>query len=148
MTTPDSSQSSPVTLPEKSAIIDKGFTSDVHAWGDGKVLKLFHRWVPVDRAEREYRVTRAVHAAGLPAPAAHELIEKMFSEPVAPVLPEAFPPVAYRYTGGDSKMGGPAWGNGKSVAASLVEMIRPPLATCVLWLRSNRTRNENQNTIV
>lgn len=52
----------------------QGFTSDVHAWGQGRVLKLFHRWVPAYRVEREYNVTRAVHAAGLPAPATYDLL--------------------------------------------------------------------------
>jgi uncharacterized protein (TIGR02172 family) len=57
-----------------AAIIGRGFTADVYAWGDGRVLKLFHPGAP-DRPEREYRVTRAVHAAGLPAPAVYELVE-------------------------------------------------------------------------
>jgi aminoglycoside phosphotransferase (APT) family kinase protein len=47
----------------------------VYAWGDGCVLKLFHDWSPRSRAEREFAVTRVVHAAGLAVPAAHELIE-------------------------------------------------------------------------
>src|SRR3954463_16764254 len=41
---------------------------------EGRVLKLFHGWVPLYRAQREYNVTRAVHAAGLPAPAAYEFV--------------------------------------------------------------------------
>jgi uncharacterized protein (TIGR02172 family) len=55
-------------------LVGRGFTSDVYAWGPGRVLKLFHEWVPDGRAEREYRITRAVHAAGLPAPAVFELV--------------------------------------------------------------------------
>jgi aminoglycoside phosphotransferase (APT) family kinase protein len=39
------------------------------------VLKLFHDESPRSRAEREYAITRAVRAAGLRVPAAHELIE-------------------------------------------------------------------------
>jgi aminoglycoside phosphotransferase (APT) family kinase protein len=39
------------------------------------VLKLFHPGTGQDNAEREYLATRAVHAAGLPAPAAHEVVE-------------------------------------------------------------------------
>ena len=53
----------------------KGFTSDVYSWGEGRVLKLFHDWVPRFRAEREYRITRAVHAAGLPTPAVHDVLD-------------------------------------------------------------------------
>jgi aminoglycoside phosphotransferase (APT) family kinase protein len=41
----------------------------------GRVLKLFHRSFPRVNAERHYRVTRAVHAAGLPAHAANEFID-------------------------------------------------------------------------
>jgi aminoglycoside phosphotransferase (APT) family kinase protein len=60
---------------ETESLVGKGFTSDVYSWGEGRVLKLFHSWVPAFRAEREYRVTKAVHAAGLPAPAVYEVTE-------------------------------------------------------------------------
>ena len=56
-------------------IVGKGYCSDVYAWGEGRVLKLFHGHVASERADREYAATRAVHAAGLPAPAAFELVE-------------------------------------------------------------------------
>src|SRR5215831_11334048 len=58
-----------------AALVGRGFCSDVYAWGDGRVLKLFHGAPGRGRAEREYRATRAVRAAGLPAPAAYELLE-------------------------------------------------------------------------
>src|SRR5262249_60643867 len=48
---------------------------DVSAWGEGRVLKLFHGWVSPDRAARKYAVTRAVHTAGVPSPAAYDLVE-------------------------------------------------------------------------
>src|SRR5262245_58278732 len=60
---------------ETAALVGKGFCSDVYAWGHGRVLKLFHRWIPRTRAEQECAATRAVHAAGVPAPAAFEVIE-------------------------------------------------------------------------
>lgn len=60
---------------ETAALVGKGFTSDVYAWGQREVLKLFHGGDTRDRASREYAATRAVHAAGLPAPAAYELVE-------------------------------------------------------------------------
>lgn len=53
----------------------RGYTADVYDWGGGRVLKLFRRPFPRDKAEREYRVTRAVHAAGLPAPATYEFVD-------------------------------------------------------------------------
>jgi aminoglycoside phosphotransferase (APT) family kinase protein len=57
------------------ALIGKGFMSEVYAWGEGRVLKLFYSWVPAFKAAREYKATRVVHAAGIPVPACHELIE-------------------------------------------------------------------------
>jgi aminoglycoside phosphotransferase (APT) family kinase protein len=59
----------------RAALVGRGFCSDVYPWGDGRVLKLFHDRVARAKAEHEYRVTRAVHAAGLPAPAAYDLVE-------------------------------------------------------------------------
>ncbi len=62
-------------LPPPAALVGRGFTADVYAWGPGRVLKLFHPGQDRERSEREFRTTRAVHAAGLPVPAAHELVE-------------------------------------------------------------------------
>jgi aminoglycoside phosphotransferase (APT) family kinase protein len=47
----------------------------VYAWGAGRVLKLYYAGKSQAAVEREYRVTRAVRAAGLPAPEAYEVIE-------------------------------------------------------------------------
>jgi aminoglycoside phosphotransferase (APT) family kinase protein len=63
------------TPPPATALVGRGFKSDVYAWGDGHVLKLFHAGTGRDNADREYLATRAVHAAGLPAPTAHEVVE-------------------------------------------------------------------------
>lgn len=52
--------------------IGLGRTAEVFAWGPGRVLKLFHGWVPAGWAEHERWLTEAVHAAGLPAPAVFE----------------------------------------------------------------------------
>jgi len=60
---------------ESLSLVGKGFCSDVYGWGGGSVLKLFHGGTARDRADREYAVTRTVHAAGLPVPAAYELVE-------------------------------------------------------------------------
>jgi aminoglycoside phosphotransferase (APT) family kinase protein len=75
MSTPARPGQSPVREPPQSALVGKGFNSDVYAWGEGRVLKLFCHGVPRAKAEREYRATRAVHAAGLPTPAAYELVD-------------------------------------------------------------------------
>jgi aminoglycoside phosphotransferase (APT) family kinase protein len=60
---------------EPTELLDKGFCSDVYVWGEGRVLKLFHGWAASECASREYAATQAVHAAGLPVPAAYELVE-------------------------------------------------------------------------
>ena len=60
---------------EKGKLIGKGLTAQVYAWGDGRVLKLFESWRPGAKVEKEFAITRAVHAAGLPAPAVYELVE-------------------------------------------------------------------------
>ena len=56
-------------------LIGKGLTAQVYAWGDGRVLKHFETWRQAEKVEKEFRITRAVHAAGLPAPAVYEMIE-------------------------------------------------------------------------
>lgn len=68
---------SPVEFLEvgRRELIGKGLTSEVFAWGAGRVLKLFYEWAPRWRAEREFDITRAVHRAGLPAPAVFEVVE-------------------------------------------------------------------------
>ena len=60
---------------ERAELVGKGFCADVYAWGEGRVLKLFHGPAAPERAEREFTATRAVHSAGLPAPAAFEVTE-------------------------------------------------------------------------
>jgi uncharacterized protein (TIGR02172 family) len=52
-----------------------GVTSELLDWENGRVLKLCFDWVATEAVEREFKVTRALHAAGLPVPAAHELIQ-------------------------------------------------------------------------
>ncbi len=60
---------------EKGKLIGKGLTAQVYAWGDSRVLKLFESWRPAAKVEKEFTITRVVHAAGLPVPATHELLE-------------------------------------------------------------------------
>jgi uncharacterized protein (TIGR02172 family) len=57
------------------AILGRGGTSIVYAWDEGRAVKLFHRGVARGKAEQEYQESRAIHSAGLPTPAAHELVE-------------------------------------------------------------------------
>jgi aminoglycoside phosphotransferase (APT) family kinase protein len=59
----------------EAAPIAKGFASEVYAWGEGRVLKLYHGWVARAQAQHEYTVTRALRAAGQPVPAAFAMCE-------------------------------------------------------------------------
>lgn len=51
-----------------------GRTAEIHAWEDGQVLKLFHNWFEPGDIEFEQRMAQAVHASGLPVPAAGEIL--------------------------------------------------------------------------
>jgi hypothetical protein len=60
--------------PDNAALLAKGSTADVYAWGEGRVLKLFYERVPWHA--NEVAATRAAHKAGLPVSAVIEgLIE-------------------------------------------------------------------------
>jgi uncharacterized protein (TIGR02172 family) len=60
---------------EKGSLIGKGRTADVYAWGSDRVLKLYQSWMPAIPIEREFAITRMARNAGLPVPAADELVE-------------------------------------------------------------------------
>ncbi|MBI5298341.1 MAG: phosphotransferase [Chloroflexi bacterium] len=55
--------------------IASGRTADVHAWGEGSVLKLFHPWFDLESIQYEQRITRAVCASGVAAPQVGELVQ-------------------------------------------------------------------------
>jgi uncharacterized protein (TIGR02172 family) len=59
---------------EKGALIGSGRTADVYAWGDNRICKLFQEWMPASAIEREFAITRLAREAGLPVPAAEELV--------------------------------------------------------------------------
>jgi hypothetical protein len=48
--------------------INQGGTADIHAWAPGQVVKLFKEGFPLRLGQQEARMTRAVFAAGVPAP--------------------------------------------------------------------------------
>jgi uncharacterized protein (TIGR02172 family) len=60
---------------EKGALIGAGRTADVYAWGSERVLKLYQDWMPERAIEREFELTRLARAAGLPVPAAEEMLQ-------------------------------------------------------------------------
>ena len=51
-----------------------GGTAEIYAWQEGTILKLFKGYVSLESIEREAQISRAVHATGLPVPAAGELV--------------------------------------------------------------------------
>ncbi len=59
----------------KGRKIATGRTAEIFAWEDGYVLKLFWEWMADESVEREARISRLVHAAGLPLPAVGEIVE-------------------------------------------------------------------------
>jgi uncharacterized protein (TIGR02172 family) len=52
-----------------------GRTAEIYSWGNDQVLKLFYDWVTERGVQREARIARAVHAAGLPVPSVGEIVE-------------------------------------------------------------------------
>jgi uncharacterized protein (TIGR02172 family) len=60
---------------QKGAQIGQGRTAEVYAWGGDRILKLYQDWMPTRAVEYEFTVTRGAGEAGLPVPAAEELVE-------------------------------------------------------------------------
>jgi uncharacterized protein (TIGR02172 family) len=61
--------------PTLSKPIAEGRTAEIYPWDDGHILKLYRDWCPADWVEYEARIARAVYAAGIPSPAAEEIVE-------------------------------------------------------------------------
>lgn len=55
--------------------IGHGRTAQVYAWGEGQVIKLYEARFGRGEAVREARGSRSVHAAGVAAPAAGDVVE-------------------------------------------------------------------------
>jgi len=55
--------------------IAEGKQAEVFLWGEAQVIKLFRDQRPRSWVEYEARTARAVHAAGVPAPAVGEIVE-------------------------------------------------------------------------
>jgi aminoglycoside phosphotransferase (APT) family kinase protein len=60
---------------EISSPIAQGRTAEVFLWDDKHVLKLYRDWCPLDWVDHEARIARAIHNAGVPSPAAGEIVE-------------------------------------------------------------------------
>lgn len=55
-------------------LIAQGRTADIYPWKDGYIVKLFRDWFEPGDIEYEASLARAVHAVGLPTPAAGEIV--------------------------------------------------------------------------
>ena len=64
-----------IVKPLSSAPIAEGRTAEIYVWDEGHVLKLYRDWCPADWVEYESWIAHAVHAAGVPSPAAHDIVE-------------------------------------------------------------------------
>jgi Ser/Thr protein kinase RdoA (MazF antagonist) len=58
-----------------SAPIAEGRTAELYSWDQQHVLKLYRDWCPPDWVEYEARIARAIYEAGIPSPAAGEIVE-------------------------------------------------------------------------
>jgi len=58
-----------------SAPIAQGRTAEIFSWDGGQVVKLYFDWCPSNWVEYESRIAHAVHSAGIPTPAAREIVE-------------------------------------------------------------------------
>lgn len=55
--------------------IAEGRTAEIYEWQNGYILKLYHEWCPSHWVEHEAKVAHAITAAGIPTPAAGEIVE-------------------------------------------------------------------------
>ena len=55
--------------------IAQGRTAEIFVWDDRHILKLYRDWCPLDWADYEARIARAVYEAGIPSPAAGDIID-------------------------------------------------------------------------
>ena len=58
-----------------STPIAHGRTAEIYLWDEHHVLKLYRDWCPPHWVEDEARIARAVYEAGIPSPAAGEIVE-------------------------------------------------------------------------
>jgi uncharacterized protein (TIGR02172 family) len=60
---------------DQSQVLASGITADIFPWGNDRVLKLLHQHFPSSKAEREFEISRAVHAVGVSVPMAIDVIQ-------------------------------------------------------------------------
>jgi hypothetical protein len=104
----------------------EGASADIHAWAPGQVVKLFKTGFPRFLGEYETRMTRAVFAAGAPAPQVFE--EVTLEERFGIVLSQFDGPPLLHLTRDGAVTAGQAGAILASLALS-VHRIRPPPET-------------------
>ncbi len=52
-----------------------GRTAEIYPWQEGKVLKLFNDWYPLESIHYERRISQAVHSSGVPVPSVGEIVQ-------------------------------------------------------------------------
>jgi Ser/Thr protein kinase RdoA (MazF antagonist) len=64
-----------MTTTHLAAPIAEGRTAELYDWDSDHVLKLYHTWCPPHWVEHEAHVARVIAGAGIPTPAAGEVLE-------------------------------------------------------------------------
>ncbi len=64
-----------ITLSSLDAPVAQGRTAEIYVWDATHILKLYRGWCPPDWVDYEARVAHAIVAAGIPTPAAGEIVE-------------------------------------------------------------------------
>ena len=62
-------------IPPITSLIARGRTAEIYEWQPGWVLKLFYDWVDLESVEYEARISRLIHAIGLPVPAIGAIVQ-------------------------------------------------------------------------
>ncbi|MGY8705800.1 phosphotransferase [Bradyrhizobium sp. 18BD] len=119
--------------------INQGGTADIHAWAPGQVVKLFKEGFPRRLVQQEARTTRAVFAAGVPAPEVFD--EVMVDGRFGIVLGRLDGPTLLQLT----RSGGVTFAQAGAIIASLtfsVHRMSPPPDAFVLrgWMDTSFRR--------
>ena len=64
-----------MSLPSLGKSTARGLTAEVYVWDETRILTPFRDGRPPDQVAYEAHIARAVHAAGMPAPAVGDIVE-------------------------------------------------------------------------
>ncbi|MBI9050486.1 MAG: phosphotransferase [Anaerolineaceae bacterium] len=60
---------------KNNLLIGSGRTADVYQHGEGRILKLYQKWISDNVVEQEFNITRTIYDAGFPVPKTFEIIQ-------------------------------------------------------------------------